>query len=226
MLGVGSLFLVWKLACVLYGRDAAIMSLAVFTLYSLHVGYSATSSSEVPCVFFILLALWFFFSYFYRGAEHLGYLASSGMALSIAGSIRYEPWLVFGTLLVVMPLLWMSHPARRERMKALIAPVVVFASLGGAWPALSMAYFWTKFGDPMYLVPPHSPRWRHRVSVIVVVIGFASVRFLEQVQATAGDEWVAPIARLSGCRRDERRRDFGSILRLRRPDRQAVRATR
>ena len=172
VLGVGSLFLVWKLACVLYGRDAAIMSLAVFTLYSLHVGYSATSSSEVPCVFFILLALWFFFSYFYRGAEHLGYLASSGMALSIAGSIRYEPWLVFGTLLVVMPLLWMSHPARRERMKALIAPVVVFASLGGAWPALSMAYFWTKFGDPMYLVAAAHSRMGHVMATSAKPVGY------------------------------------------------------
>lgn len=172
VLGVGSLVLVWKLAGVLYGGDAAILSLAVFTLYSLHIGYSATSSSEVPCVFFILLGLWFFFSYFHRGAEPLGYLAGSGMALSIAGSIRYEPWLIFGTLLVVMPLLWMSDPARCKRMKEIIVPLVVFASFGGAWSAISMAYFWAKFGDPMYLVAAAHSRMGQVMAVSAKPVGY------------------------------------------------------
>lgn len=57
LLGAGSLYLVWRLSRSLYGKGAAILSLAVLAFCSLHLGYSATSSSEVPEVFFVLLGL-------------------------------------------------------------------------------------------------------------------------------------------------------------------------
>lgn len=151
VLGIGSLFLAWKLAHILYGPSAAMMSLAVFVFYSLHVGYSGTSSSEVPCAFFVLLGLFFFFNYFYGGHKQIRYLVVSGIALSIAGSIRFEPWMIMGALVVVMPLLWVRL-CRREKMKDLLVPFAVFAGLGGAWPVVMMAYCWRSFGDPMFLL--------------------------------------------------------------------------
>ena len=152
VLGIASLYWVWKLARILYGERAAGLSLAVFALYSLHVGYSTTSSSEVPCVFFVLSGLFFFFYHFHRGTNRLWHLAISGAALSIAGSIRYEAWIVVGSLLVALALLWIQDARRRERMKSVIASLVTFGALGGAWPAVMMTYCWRKFGDPLYLL--------------------------------------------------------------------------
>lgn len=152
LLGIASLFFVWKLARILYGDVAGMLSLAVFALYSLHIGYSTTSSSEVPCVFFVLLALFFFFSYFHETSRPFWYLGISGIALSIAGSIRYEAWVVFGALFLIFPLLWIWGPDRRGPMNSAFAPHVVFGITGGAWPFVMTLYCWRTYGDPMYLI--------------------------------------------------------------------------
>jgi 4-amino-4-deoxy-L-arabinose transferase-like glycosyltransferase len=150
LLGIASLFFVWKLARMLYGDDAGMLSLAVFALYSMQIGYSTTSSSEVPYLFFVLMALFFFFLCFYEAERRFYYLGISGLALSIAGSIRYEAWVVFGSLFLIFPLLWIW--VRQGSMKSAFAPLVVFGSTGGAWPIVMMLYCWRTYGDPMYLI--------------------------------------------------------------------------
>src|SRR6267378_3714330 len=61
--GLISLWLVWKLASRLYGDSAATLSLAIFAFYSLHIGYSTTSSSEETFVAFVLGGLVGVFSF-------------------------------------------------------------------------------------------------------------------------------------------------------------------
>src|SRR5712692_8467881 len=73
-LGIASLLLFWRLARILYGDAAGLLSLAVSCLYSMHIAYSATSSSEVSYLFFLLLAMFFFFSYLQSGTKKLRYL--------------------------------------------------------------------------------------------------------------------------------------------------------
>src|SRR5580700_9362216 len=61
LFGIGSLFLVWKLAVMLYGDTAGIFSLAVMCLYTMHIAYSTTSSSEVSYLFFFLSSFFMLF---------------------------------------------------------------------------------------------------------------------------------------------------------------------
>jgi 4-amino-4-deoxy-L-arabinose transferase-like glycosyltransferase len=150
-LGIGSLFVVWKLARMLYGDTAGMLSTAVFSLYSLHVGYSATSSSEVSYLFFLLLSMLFFFSYFHEGSNKAWFLAISGTCMSIAESIRYEAWVVFGGLIIIFALI-VVWDFRLRRQWASLRPLLIFGITGGIWPVLMMAYSWRVTGDPMYLV--------------------------------------------------------------------------
>ena len=55
--GIGSLFAVWRLARNLSGEASGVAALAIFVFYSLHIGYSTTSSAEAVYLFFLLAAL-------------------------------------------------------------------------------------------------------------------------------------------------------------------------
>jgi len=151
ILGIASLFVVWKLARTLYGETAGMLSAAVFSLYTLHVGYSTTSSAEVSYLFFLLLSIMFFFSYVAAGGNKAWYLATSGMGMSVAESIRYEAWAVFAALVVILGVMVISDFKLRRQWIGLRA-LLVFGITGGLWPALMMAYSWRATGDPMYLV--------------------------------------------------------------------------
>ena len=73
--GIGSLYLVWRLARNLYGEPSGVLALAIFAFYSLHIGYSTTSSAEVSYLFFLLAGLMLFFGYFRDESRPLGRLA-------------------------------------------------------------------------------------------------------------------------------------------------------
>ena len=151
VLGIASLILVWKTARLLYGMWAGLLSLGVFSLYSLHIGYSTTSSAEVSAVFFCLAGIYFFFRYFQSGADRAWPLAISGACFSVAQSIRYEPWVLFAGLFVILIVLLQVQPVRRPWGDSL-RPVLVFGITGGMWPVFILAYAWQRFGNPLYLV--------------------------------------------------------------------------
>jgi len=156
VLGIASLFVVWKLARTIYGDTAGMLAAAVFSLYTLHIGYSTTSSSEVTYLLFLLLSMMFFFSYLATGWNKAWYLAMSGISMSVAESIRYEAWVVFGGLVVILGL--MVIPDFKLRRWIGFRALLVFGISGGLWPVLMMTYSWRATGDPMYLV--HSNRTR------------------------------------------------------------------
>jgi hypothetical protein len=149
ILGIASLWVVWKLACKLYGDSAALLSLAAFAFYSLHIGYSTTSSAEVSYLFFLLAGLLFFFSY--AESRSLWRLVISGILFSISESIRYEAWIVFGASCILLLFVERKLFGMKQWSKHL-RPLIAFGATGGAWPAFMMAYCWRVFGDPMYLV--------------------------------------------------------------------------
>lgn len=165
VLGIASVFIVWRLARLLYNEAAAMLSLAVFALYSMQIGYSTTSSSEVPCVFFLLVALFFFFFYFHEGSDRLRYLAVSGIALSISGAIRVEAWIVFGELFLLLAWLLLRGPIKPS-LRSIFPPLLVFGVTGGAWPAVLMTYCWRAFGDPIYLVTQNHLRVLKTLSMV------------------------------------------------------------
>lgn len=148
--GIGSLFFVWKLSRRLWGNTAAIFSLTAFALYSLHIGYSGTSSAEVPYLFFLLVAVYFFFDAVAEERIPLGKMALSGISFSIAESVRYEAWIFFASLVAAEAGVWLY--CRHHRLSTSYGSFAAWIVTAGAWPVLMMTYCWHVFGNPMYLV--------------------------------------------------------------------------
>ena len=148
VLGIASLPVFLKLARALYGDSAALLSLAIFCLYSIHIAYSTTSSAEVSYLFFTLLGIAYFFSYFETGSAKLWYLAISGLSLSLGEAIRYEAWVVFAGLGPILAVLSLGRANGKNRLY----PLLVFGATGGAWPAFMMSYSWYYFHSPFYQV--------------------------------------------------------------------------
>jgi hypothetical protein len=151
VLGIASLFPVWKIANLLYGKQAGLLSLGVFAFYSLHIAYSTTSSAEASYLFFFLCGAYFFFQYA-QTMERIGWLVAAGLSLSISESIRYESWILFGALFVILNVLIFTARPLGHLWSTWLKPVIVFGVTGGAWPIFMMAYSWNAFHDPMYLV--------------------------------------------------------------------------
>jgi 4-amino-4-deoxy-L-arabinose transferase-like glycosyltransferase len=160
--GIGSLYFVWRLARLLYGTSAGIFSIAVFSLYSLHIGYSTTSSAEVPYLFFLLAGSYFLFSGISGEKKHIGRLVISGVCFSVAESIRYEAWIFFFGVVVSIGLaaLWQ----RRFRSRAKLVLLLVWVAIAGVWPVFMMAYSYHTFGDPMHLVTLNRIRVIHSLA--------------------------------------------------------------
>ncbi|HEX8338180.1 MAG TPA: glycosyltransferase family 39 protein [Pyrinomonadaceae bacterium] len=136
VLGVASVYAMWALARELDGPEPALYSAIVFALYSLHIAYSATSSCDVPYLFFVLAGL----ALFFRGRRtgNLWLLVLGGLAVTLGAGIRYEAWVVIAALNAVL--------LYRREFKGL----AVFLPASGAWPAFWMAYEWVTRGNPLY----------------------------------------------------------------------------
>jgi 4-amino-4-deoxy-L-arabinose transferase-like glycosyltransferase len=102
--GITSIYLVYRLTKLLSGETAATLAAFICGLAGLHVGYSTTSSSEMPYLFFLLIGLIGFFEYVTTG--NLWSLVSGAICFSVAAGIRYEAWIFFPflCLLLVWPL--------------------------------------------------------------------------------------------------------------------------
>src|SRR3954447_10789322 len=97
-LGIASVYVVWRIARLLYSPVAAFFSLAVFALYSLHIGYSTTSSAEVAYLFFLLAGIYLFLAGVNCESERLRLLLLSGICFSVSESIRFEAWIFSAAL--------------------------------------------------------------------------------------------------------------------------------
>jgi len=148
--GIGSIYLVFRLASNLAGETAGVLSAWVCAISGLHIGYSTTSSSEMCYLFFLLFGLVGFFEY--KTSDRLVPLAWGGVCYTISTGIRYESWifLPFLSLLLVWPLgkLIGQEFWRSKRTLGLI----LFAVLFGAWPIMWTVFSWSKWGDPLYAV--------------------------------------------------------------------------
>jgi hypothetical protein len=147
--GVASLYIVWRLARLCYGPSCALLSLAIFTLYSLHIGYSTTSSSEVPYLFFLLAGTYLFLSGIQSSTNRIGRLLLSGLLFSVSESIRFEAWAFCAGVAAAAGFAWVLRLRRRG---VGVVPLGVWLFTTALWPVFMMAYCQHSFGDPMYLV--------------------------------------------------------------------------
>jgi 4-amino-4-deoxy-L-arabinose transferase-like glycosyltransferase len=140
-----SLWALWRLAKQEYGVRAALLSLIVFTFYSLHIGYSTTSSSEATYMGLALAGLVCFCEY--RRTRNLWLLALSGLALTLAAGIRYEAWL----FIAIMGALLAFNSPKQDRFSARhFLSALIFGLIAGSWPVLWMFNQWKVHGDPLY----------------------------------------------------------------------------
>lgn len=155
VLGIASLFVVWLFARTLYGAVAGVFSLAVFAFYTLHIGYSTTSSAEVPYLFFLVGGLFFFFAYLEGKPKNLWHLGFSGLSLSCAAAIRYEAWVILFYLGLALCyfVLWVN---RSEPVLERLKKLVVFGFTGALWPLFVMFYSWRATGDPLRSLHVHN----------------------------------------------------------------------
>lgn len=154
VLGIASIFLVWKLTQRLYGDAAAILALAIFSFYSLHIGYSSTSSAEVPFLFLLLASLYFFFTYLQLNQTWR--LAVAGLFLSVAESMRYEAWVFFFAMSVALIGLVVLTNGKVQLGWSQLKPLLVFGCTGALWPTLAMVGSWRAYGDPMRSLTVHN----------------------------------------------------------------------
>jgi 4-amino-4-deoxy-L-arabinose transferase-like glycosyltransferase len=148
LLGVASLGIFWMLTKEVYDRSAATLSLMVFALYSLHIGYSTTSSSEVPYLFFLLVGLLAFFVYRRSGSSAV--LALGAVALGIGAGIRYEAWVCIFALAVILIFMPRTHAAGGFWRTEHVREVLLFGTIAGSWPLFWLIYQWKVFGRPLY----------------------------------------------------------------------------
>src|ERR1700674_37535 len=148
--GIGSLYFVYRLASILAGESAGVLSAWVCVVSGLHIGYSTTSSSEMPFLFFLLAGFVGFFEY--KTSGRLGPLAWGGVCYTIATGIRYEGWIFFPFLglLLVWPLRDLISQDFWRSKRGL--DLILFIFLNGAWPIIWSVFSWAKWGDPLYAV--------------------------------------------------------------------------
>ncbi len=189
--GIASLYFVWRIAGLLLGESAGIFSLAAFTFYSLQIGYSTTSSAEVPYLFFLLAATYFFFSGISASVNQFGRCLLSGFLFSISESIRFEAWIFLFALLTATAAIWIF---RRRRPSLSLASIAAFCLSAGAWPIFMMGYSWRTFGDPMHLVTLN----RMRVTQSLTTVSYAHQLAVMPVAIVASVSVVALFAAVAG----------------------------
>lgn len=147
--GTASLFVFRNLIRTVFGEGPVRIGLIVFSLCSLDIAYSATSSSEAVYLLFLLLGLLGYFRF--RQAGKLQNLAFSGTFLSFAAATRYEAWpfILMITGLIAFSL-WRTR--RETGLGKQVEPLLLFVLTAGFFPVLIMVNNWTKFHHILYAV--------------------------------------------------------------------------
>ena len=146
--GTASLFVFYKLVRTVFDDKAAQLGLVVFSLCSLDIAYSATSSSEAVYILFVLLGLLGYFHYRQLGEPQT--LTFSGIFFSFAPATRYEAWsLIFAVAVLILVSVWRTS-RQAPFSKAVVRPFLLFALTAGFFPVLIMINNWTKFHSLIY----------------------------------------------------------------------------
>jgi hypothetical protein len=143
--GLVSLWLFWKLVSRLYADSAALLSIAIFAFYSLHIAYSTTSSSEETFVAFVLGGLLGVFSF--RASGKYFALIAGGLSLTAAAAIRFEAWIIIFALGVIFLL---GQETRRFPQIGYWKALFAYSIPSGAWPVFWTIRSWFISGNPFY----------------------------------------------------------------------------
>jgi len=204
--GTTSLFVFRNLVRTVFGGGAAQIGLIFFSLCSLDIAYSATSSSEAVYLLFILLGLLGYFKF--REFGKLQSLAFSGIFLSFAAGTRYEAWpFILSISALIAVSVWREH---QHRLVNAVRPFLVLALTAGFFPVLILINNWIKFHHVLYGVTMNHewvaeqltlnhPSLIYRLSLFfgvllltltpIVIVG-GTYGFFQSFRTTAGTEFA------------------------------------
>ena len=138
LLGAFTVLIFWGFVRRVFDNRIAFYSALVFACYGMHVGYSTTTGSEVPTIFFMVLGLYAWVRY--RSGESWGWGVLSGTAMSAACLCRYEPWVLVA---VLVPLTVNFGEARRANFAHEARRAMIFLGVASAgalgWSLFSLA---------------------------------------------------------------------------------------
>jgi hypothetical protein len=150
LLGALTILPFWGAMRRAFGDRVAFASSLAFAFFGFHVGYSVSTSSEVPTIFLVALSLYGWVRFYSQ--PRWSWALVAGLSLDAASLCRFEAWLIAPVLTAFLldysagwRSFWKNHNAWWNAIR--------FGALANAAPAGWLLFSWWKWGDPMML--PH-----------------------------------------------------------------------
>lgn len=150
LLGATTVLPYWGILRRIFQRRVAFYSALSFALFGFHIGYSTTTSVEVPTLFFLSIGVYCWIRF--RLSSGGRWLIPAAVSFSAASLCRFEPWLYMPILAVFLLDFsngWASAWSNRRAWLRLFSFGVATSAGALGW----LIFSWLKWGDP--LAAPH-----------------------------------------------------------------------
>jgi 4-amino-4-deoxy-L-arabinose transferase-like glycosyltransferase len=195
LLGALTILPFWGIVRRVFDRGVALASALAFALFSYHIAYSVTTSSEAPTLFLLACAVYYWLLFFL--ADEWRWCVPAAIALSAASLIRFDAWIYVAALSLLLLDFSSLRALLSNRAAWLRALVFGLIASGGAFGW--MIYSELRWGDWMEL--PHRnvvalrsilPILRHGLPfrMIVIPVSLLAALNLLAVLAALGIVWV------------------------------------
>jgi 4-amino-4-deoxy-L-arabinose transferase-like glycosyltransferase len=155
LFGAFTVFPYWGMLRRVFDPRVAFWSALLFALFGFHIGYSVTTSSEAPTIFFLVLGFYAWVRFFL--GDGWVWLMLCGLGFIAASLCRFEVWLVI-PLLALLSLDfsqgWASVWLNRRAWRQMVSFGLVASAGAVGWMLFS---FWM-WGDP--LAAPKGSAWQ------------------------------------------------------------------
>lgn len=145
LLGALTVLPYWGAFRRIFDPQVALQSTVFFALFTFHVAYSVTTSSEVPTIFFLVLGFYAWVRFVFD--ENWRWLVLGGVAFSAASLCRVEPW--FYAPLIALASLSVSGNLVGRRTPRSWMRLVAFSLAAGAGAIGWIIFSLVKWGNPL-----------------------------------------------------------------------------
>lgn len=116
LLGIGSLYLIFRVAALAYGRSAGLIAAGLLALHGFHIYWSQIARMYAPGCFLGLLATWLLLMMMTAERPRRGVEAAYVVTVFAGVATQYFFWLLLAGHLLVALLAQSDNPARRSRI--------------------------------------------------------------------------------------------------------------
>jgi 4-amino-4-deoxy-L-arabinose transferase-like glycosyltransferase len=146
LLGAATVLPYWGAFRKIFGLRIAFWSAVTFALFGFHVGYSVTTSSEAPTIFF--LALGFYGWVRFYSENRWAWALLSGVSFSAASLCRFEVWLYLPVL--ALALFFCSGTAVNWPPPRSWVHLTEFSLAAAPGSVGWLIYSWMKWREPLH----------------------------------------------------------------------------